>query len=415
MPISGKRKTLDYQSALRDVAKSMVRLRRPDRLIKLITRFIDREFKLVHTSLLILDAVKKQYVFVNSKGSRRLPVGLVKFDVDHPLIRWFSDTKKRLPAQKDFLLLPQVRKMQSRAQFRMASNAKTEHLARIQKTMENLRAELIIPSYFKDTLIGILILGKKQKGGSFMPKEISFFQTLAQDCSMAVKTTEYHQNLFEKTQELEKRINEIETLRQKEQKTYYEIMRSLAQEVHAKEPSTFGHVEEVEKLGIMTARELGLDLSGRNKDILSAALTLHDVGKIGVPDHVLTKPGALTEEEWKIMRTHVEKGVRILEPLTDFKKVREIIWQHHERYDGKGYPRGMRGEEIAIEARIVSVVDAFHAIVSTRCYSQGRPVEEAFRELKNCAGTQFDPQVVEAFIRVLSREMQKKSSSLAPV
>ena len=406
----------DYQEVLRDVARSMVRLKRPDRLLKLITRFIDRQFGLTHTSLLVLDPKKGRYVFVNSKGSKRLPVGLVKFDVDHPLMQWFSGSKKKLPIQKDFLFLSDVKKMLSRAEFRMAANSRGDQLAGIQKTMQNLKVELLVPGYFKDTLVGLLMLGGRLSGRSFTSQEVTFFQTLAHDCSMAVKTAEYNQSLVEQNQELAKRLAEIERMRNKEQRTYYEIMRSLAEEVHAKEPYIFGHVSEVERLGIMTAREMGIDLSGPTKDLLSAALILHDVGKIGIPDNILCKPGQLTQEEWLVMKTHVEKGARILEPLTDFKKVREIIMAHHERFDGSGYPRGLKGDEISIEARIICVVDSFHAIVSSRCYREGRSIDSAIHEIRNCAGTQFDPVVVDAFLRALKKELQKKGqvpSSLA--
>ena len=398
----------DYQEVLRDVARSMVRLKRPDRLLKLITRFIDRQFGLTHTSLLVLDPKKGRYVFVNSKGSKRLPVGLVKFDVDHPLMQWFSGSKKKLPIQKDFLFLSDVKRMLSRAEFRMAANSRGDQLAGIQKTMQNLKVELLVPGYFKDTLVGLLMLGRRLSGRSFTTQEVTFFQTLAHDCSMAVKTAEYNQSLIEQNQELAKRLAEIERMRNKEQRTYYEIMRSLAEEVHAKEPYIFGHVSEVERLGIMTAREMGIDLSGPTKDLLSAALILHDVGKIGIPDNILCKPGQLTQEEWLVMKTHVEKGARILEPLTDFKKVREIIMAHHERFDGSGYPRGLKGDEISIEARIISVVDSFHAIVSSRCYREGRTIDSAIHEIRNCAGAQFDPVVVDAFLRALKKELQKK-------
>ena len=398
----------NYQEVLRDVARSMVRLKRPDRLLKLITRFIDRQFGLTHTSLLVLDPKKGRYVFVNSKGAKRLPVGLVKFDIDHPLMQWFSGSKKKHPVQKDFLFLSDVKKMLSRAEFRMAANSKRDELDGIQKTMQNLKVELLVPGYFKDTLVGLLMLGRRVNGRCFTTQEVTFFQTLAHDCSMAVKTAEYNQSLFEQNQELARRLEEIERMRNKEQRTYYEIMRSLAEEVHAKEPYIFGHVSEVERLGIMTAREMGIDLSGNTKDLLSAALILHDVGKIGIPDNILCKPGQLTPEEWNVMKTHVEKGARILEPLTDFKKVREIIMAHHERFDGSGYPRGLKGDEISIEARIISVVDSFHAIVSSRCYREGRSMDFAIQEILNCAGTQFDPVVVDAFLKALKKELQKK-------
>lgn len=402
---------IDYQEVLRDVARSMVRLKHPERLLKLITRFIDRRFGLSHTALLILDPKKDHYIFVNSRGSKRLPAGLLKFDSDHPLIQWFCDSRQKMPFQKDFLFLSDVRKMISRAEFRLAVNSKAEHLAGIQRAMQNLNIELVIPGHFKDALVGLLMLGKRANGRCFTKQEVSFFQTLANDCSMAIKTAEYNKNLIAKNQELEGKLKEIELMRRKEQRTYYEIMRSLAEEVHAKEPNIYGHVSEVERLGLMTAREMGLDLTGQSKDILSAALILHDVGKIGIPDSILTKPGSLTNEEWKIMRTHVEKGAKILEPLTDFKKVREIILAHHERYDGAGYPNGLKKDDIPIESRILSVVDSFHAIVSSRCYREGRSIDEAFRELQNGSGSQFDPVVVESFIRVMRREMSKKKDN----
>ncbi|MDD5227074.1 MAG: HD domain-containing protein [Candidatus Omnitrophica bacterium] len=403
-----KSKKLDYHEVLRDVARSMVRLKRPDRLLKLITRFIDRQFGLAHASLLILDPKKNRYVFVHSKGAKRLPMGLVKFDSDHPLVQWFSDSKKKQPFQKDFLFLSDVKKMLSRAEFRLATNSKAGQLSGIQKTMQNLNVELLVPGYFKDTLVGLLMLGRRVNGRCFTTQEVIFFQTLAHDCSMAVKATEYNQNLVEQNQELARRLEEIEKMRNKEQRTYYEIMRSLAEEVHAKEPYIFGHVSEVERLGMMTAREMGIDLSGATKDLLSAALILHDVGKIGIPDNILCKPGQLTQEEWKVMKTHVEKGARILEPLTDFKRVREIIMQHHERFDGSGYPHGLKGDAISIEARIICVVDSFHAIVSSRCYREGRTIDSAIHEIRNCAGTQFDPVVVDGFLRALKKELQKK-------
>jgi len=400
-------KKFDYQQALRDVARSMVRLKKPDRLLKMITRFVDREFGLHHTSLAVFDPKKDRYVFANSKGMSRVPMGLIKFDTDHPLIRWFTDQNRHHLFQEDYLEIQEVKRTLDKAHFRLASNSKAGDLKSVVRVMETLKVSLVIPGYFKDSLIGVLLLGAKKIPAPFRKEEIFFFQTLAQDCSMAVKTAEYNQNLIEKNKELETRLQEIEDMRHKEQRTYYEIIRSLAQEVYAKEPYTFGHVEEVEKLGLLTAIELGLELSGRDKDILSAALILHDVGKIGIPDHILTKPGPLTPAEWTVMKTHVEKGARILEPLSDFKKVKEIIMSHHERYDGKGYPRKLKGEGILIEARILTVVDSFHAIVSSRCYHEGKSIDEAFNELDACSGTQFDPAVVKAFVRVLKREISK--------
>ncbi len=401
------RKKINYQAALRDIANSMARLQRPERLLKMITRYLSREMDLSHTSLLVLDPAGKRFVFADSKGPGRLPVRLMRIDQDHPLISWFQQYRRR-SSHPEYLSRERLEKELSLRGGKKVAAEEMDKLRKVLRTLQDFKVELALPGYHKDTLIGLLLIGRKKDGKGFSSSEISFFQILAHDCSMAVKSAEYHQHLMRQNQELERRIREIETLRQKEQATYYEIMRSLAQEVHAKDAYTFGHVSQVERLGMMTGQELGMDLSGRRRDILSASLILHDLGKIGIPDSILKKPAALNEEEWQVMRTHPAKGAVILSHLTDFREVSEIVHSHHENYDGSGYPRGLKGDQIPIEARIVSVVDAFHAIVSTRCYRKGRPVEVAFDELTRCSGKQFDPQVVESFLRALKREMKKR-------
>lgn len=398
-----KAQPVDYHEALREVAKSLVRLKRPERLLKMITRFITRELGLTHAAILVLEPEKSRYTIFDSKGVKKLPRSLIRLDLDHPIIRWFRLTDKETEADRAYISKNRIHTLLRNPQIYKSRPEIKECLVRLQQAMGDYRVDIAIPGHFKETLVGILLLGEKLSRRLFTRTEISFFQTLVHDAAIAVKTSEYHERLIERNLELEERLQEIERLRKREQETYYEIMKSLAQEVHAKDPYTFGHIQQVERLGVMTAEEMGLDLTGKKKDVLSAGLLLHDVGKIGIPDNILKKPAALDSEEWKVMRTHVEKGVKILEPLSDFKDVTEIVRCHHECYDGSGYPRGLRGDQIPIEARIVSVVDAFHAIVSTRCYREGRPIETALQELQRNAGTQFDPRVVEAFLRAFRK------------
>lgn len=398
---------VDYQEVLRNISQSMVRLHRPERLLKLILRYLDRDLGISHAGIMVFKEDREHYTFVDSRGKGRIPASLVKFEKSHPLIAWFGSTKKKKPSLNDYLSFSGLEKTLNEGRKNLPAGILAEW-ERTVSAMKSLRLELVVPAYFKKELLGLLLLGAKKNRKSFEHDEIAFFQIMTQDCAMVVKTAEYQKALYDQNAQLQKHLNEINALREKEQRTYYEIMRSLANEVYAKDAYTFGHVGQVERLGLMTAREMGLDLTGRRRDVLSAGLILHDVGKIGIPDHILNKPDRLTDEEWAVMKTHVDKGAKILEPLTDFKEVREIVCSHHENYDGSGYPRGLRGESIPVEARIVSVVDAFHAIVSTRCYSKGRPPETAFDELRRCAGRQFDPRVVEAFIRAMSREMKKR-------
>ncbi len=382
----------------------MARFNRPHLLLKAITRLIDREFSLAHASFLALDEKKQRFVFADSKGTRRFPVNLVKVDMDHPIVCHFLKNRKRLH-RSDFLSREGLK-----AEFRKdgLAGARLRELTEVFSAMQFLKAELVVPGFFKNRLLGLLLIGAKLDGGSFSKKEISFFQILAQDCSMAMQTGEYHQNLVEKNQELEKRIQEVEALRRKDEETQVQVMRSLAQEIYAKDSYTYGHVNQVERLGMMIAREMGLDASGPFGRTLRAGLILHDVGKVGIPDIILKKEAALNDEEWQIMRTHPEKGAKILQPLSDFKEVSEIVLYHHEYWDGTGYPSGLKGGDIPLGARIVSVADAFHAMVSNRCYSRGKSVEFACEELERCAGGQFDPLVVRAFLSALKREMKKR-------
>ncbi|MBI1978309.1 MAG: HD domain-containing protein [Candidatus Omnitrophica bacterium] len=408
----------DYQEALKNAARTMVRVKNPRRLLKMIVRFIVKEVGLTHASILMYDQLKSRYIFVDSKGDLRIPVSLVRLDRDNPLIRWFSSREHKLKLNKYFLSSHQIKIWLEDTQLFQHRQSLKSQLNELKDVMDMLKASVCVPGFYKDELLGVLLLGHKVKGESFSLEEISFFQTLANDASMTIKTAEYRENLLSKNQELEhqkqeleRRLQEIAELRKKEQETYYQIVMSLAAEVNAKDPYTAGHLQGVERLGLMTAKEMGYDLAGHKKDVLVAALHLHDVGKIGIPDHILMKPAKLNEEEWKIMRQHPVKGAKILAPLTGFKEVANIVLHHHENYDGSGYPDGIKKDVIPIEARIVSVVDAFHAIVSKRCYSKGKPIDAAFEELKRCAGTQFDPQVVEAFIRAYKRTLNGKYQS----
>ncbi len=405
----------DYQEALKNAAKTMVRVKNPRRLLKMIARFIVREVGLTHASILMFDQLKSRYIFVDSQGSHRIPVNLVKLDQSNPLIHWFSHKERKLKLNKDFLSLPELSSWINDSEVTDRRTALKTLLLQLRDVMETLKVTVCVPGFYKDELLGVLLLGAKLKGDPFSLEEISFFQTLANDASMTIKTAEYRENLLAKNielekqkQELERRLQEIAELRKKEQETYYQIVMSLAAEVNAKDPYTAGHLEGVERLGVMTAHEMGYDMAGRKKDILVASLHLHDVGKIGIPDNILMKPASLTDEEWKIMRQHPVKGAKILEPLTGFKEVANVVLHHHENFDGTGYPDGLRGEEIPLEARIVAVVDAFHAIVSKRCYSKGRPIDVAFQELERCAGTQFDPHVVHAFVKAYKRTLNGK-------
>lgn len=177
----------------------------------------------------------------------------------------------------------------------------------------------------------------------------------------------------------------------------HEFAESLGAAVDAKDTSTRQHSEEVSLAAHALALELGMQ--PLEADIIHVAAHLHDVGKIGVPDAVLLKPGPLTKKEWKLMRRHTEIGAEIIRPVKNLCEcgVLEMVLHHHERYDGCGYPTGLRGQDIPLGARIIAVADSISAMLQTRPYRPPMSFEEAYREILKKSGSQFDPRVVEAF------------------
>ncbi len=163
-----------------------------------------------------------------------------------------------------------------------------------------------------------------------------------------------------------------------------------------------GHSLRVGKISAHIATRLGMVSSDVNR--IKTAGYLHDIGKIGIPDHILNKEGKLNEEEWKIMKSHVGRSYRILQNSGEFANLGEIVYSHHERWDGTGYPRGLKGERIPFEARILALADAFDAMTSNRTYHQKRTNEEAIDEIKHCSGKQFDPKLATIFIDIVKNE-----------
>ena len=177
---------------------------------------------------------------------------------------------------------------------------------------------------------------------------------------------------------------------------------SLAAAIEAKSPWTKGHSERVTEYAVKIGKEMGFSEDDLEK--LKIAGLLHDIGKIGTYDGVLDKPGKLTDEEYEMLKRHPVKGADVLSPISQLRDIIPWIKGHHERYDGKGYPDGLKGEEIPLQARILSVADTFDSMTAERPYRRTPGKELAIEELKKCSGTQFDPKVVKAFLKVLEEK-----------
>ena len=201
---------------------------------------------------------------------------------------------------------------------------------------------------------------------------------------------QYHleELVAERATEIDKALEEVEN-------SYRITLKALVQALESRDSETHGHSERVVTFSLRLGHELGLDKDALRN--LELGALLHDIGKIGVPDAILRKPAALNQQEWDKMKLHPQHGQKILRNIPFLENAAQVVSQHHEKWDGSGYPYGIRGEDIDLSARIFAVADAFDAMVSDRVYRRGRPYQDAIEELERCAGTQFDPLVVEAF------------------
>jgi len=202
----------------------------------------------------------------------------------------------------------------------------------------------------------------------------------------------------QRTAELDRALNSLEA-------AYRSTLQALTAALETRDSETHGHSERVVTYSLRLGREYGLN-SDEMKSLEFGSL-LHDIGKIGVPDSILRKPAKLTEEEWVRMREHPLHGQQILRGIEFLQGAARVVAQHHEKWDGTGYPLGLRQEEIDICARIFAVADAFDAITSDRVYRRGKSYEAAAQELDDWAGRQFDPKVVEAFHRVPKEDWEE--------
>jgi len=161
------------------------------------------------------------------------------------------------------------------------------------------------------------------------------------------------------------------------------------------------HTERLINYALQIGRTLKLSMDELYE--LELVTKLHDIGKIGISEEILLKPGKLTDKEFSTMKTHTEKGYRILKTSPELAHISKGVLSHHERWDGKGYPLGLKGEEIPLAARIVNLVDSYDAMTHDRVYSKARTKEDSIREIRRCKGTQFDPYITDIFLSILEK------------
>jgi putative nucleotidyltransferase with HDIG domain len=229
--------------------------------------------------------------------------------------------------------------------------------------------------------LGVINVTDKEGDQPFSPVDIKILEALASSVSVAIQN--------------ELRRLEVETV-------YIELVKTLAEAIETKDYYTRGHCERVTEISLNIAKKMGLSL-GQVRDILLAGI-LHDIGKIGIPEGVLSKADPLTVQEWTLIKEHPELGHNIIKHVGFLGEAREIIAQHHEHYDGTGYPKGLKGEAIHLGARILAVADASDAMQSDRPYRRSLNKEKTVEELQVQSGRQFDPKIVEVLLSLLDQE-----------
>ncbi len=172
---------------------------------------------------------------------------------------------------------------------------------------------------------------------------------------------------------------------------YHEIVECITSALDARDPYTAGHSQRVSDLALMICNEMGI--TGEDQNAIHVAAHLHDIGKIGIPDSVLNKPEKLTDEEWEIMKQHPQIGANILSKSKMLSGLTEIVMHHHERYDGKGYPAGLKGAEIPVGARIIAVCDSIDAMTSNRRYRHALSFDTCYEEIEKNLGKMYDPVI----------------------
>jgi HD-GYP domain-containing protein (c-di-GMP phosphodiesterase class II) len=396
---------IDYKKELEAAAKSMILVHEPDVLIKMIVRLMVQKVKVKHAGILLHEKDRDTYVLTVSRGplGAKIPVGFARMDADNPLIRFFRERRDKLLG--DGAIVYELAK-KILIQKNIPDDIK-ELLKETLYQMEMFEAVVCIPSYFRKDLLGVLLLGNKKNRKKFTHAELDFFIALASDVAMAIRNAQ----LF----------RELELELDRKHRLFIHTTVALTAAIDAKDHYTHGHTGRVTTLSLEIARRLmqkkqkvfsaedgslpvrQAGASGGEEKFLEdlhIAALLHDIGKIGVPESILNKEGPLTDEERKKIKEHTLVGITILQPISELEAAISGVKYHHEKYDGSGYPEGLKGEQIPLIASIISVADAFDAMITDRPYRHALSKEKAAEEIKHLGGKQFDPQIADCLFEL---------------
>lgn len=304
-----------------------------------------------------------------------------------PLSHDFPDEYRRAPLDDH----PHIGRCLREGEPVWVSDTSAEELTDAERGVvesRGLRSILYVPLTSQGQVVGTFILGATHDHAEFGESEITLCRTLAHQISLAVANARLHETLLDVNDEREH--------------AYDQTLAGWAATLEMRDRETKGHADRVEVLTMHLVKVMGVPES--EWENVRRGTLLHDIGKMVIPDAILHKPGPLDDHEWEIMRKHPEAARRLLERISYLAPALDIPYCHHERWDGDGYPRGLRGEDIPLPARIFAVVDVYDALTSDRPYRPAWTHDEAVAHIAEGSGTQFDPAVVTAFLEAISAE-----------
>jgi len=380
---------IDYKKELENAARNMIFVHDPDLLIKMIVRMVVNKANISHASFFLHNKEKQGYLLTVSKGAlaKKLPLDLICIDKDDVLVRFFREHKNSFIFGREALVYQEAKA--ALVGNKVKQEAK-QQLAQVLYQMELLKTVVCIPSFFRDELLGLLLLGEKNIGKKFVDEELDFFEALNSNVAMVIRNAQLFKQL---EYELERK-----------HQLFVRTTIALAAAIEAKDHYTHGHTTRVTNFSLEIAQKINQNskktFDNKFLENLHIASLLHDIGKIGVPEHILNKRSGLTIGERNRIKEHPMIGVNILKSIKELEFPMLGVKYHHERFDGLGYPEGLIGEQIPLLASIISVADSFDAMTTDRPYRPALIRDEAINEIKKLSGQQFCPRVADTFLEL---------------
>ncbi len=338
------------------VSKKVGSLPELARLVEQVTQMSQRALNAAASSVLLFDGDGRELLFEVARGRAGKALKQVRLNAQTGIAGWVARHGK--PLLVNDVTLDQ------------RFNASVD-----EATGFATRSVICVPLMVERRVIGVIEVLNKLDENGFSEQDLEALVAVASTAAMAIENVRLHKTVVD---------------------AYKSTIKALAAAIDAKDPYTCGHSQRVMEYALLQGRSLSF--SDDNLAVLEYGGILHDVGKIGIADTILSKPGSLTEEEWTAIRQHPSIGANILKDIPFLEKVSQLVRHHHERYDGHGYPDGLSGEGIPMGARVLAVADAFDTMTTARSYRAALTVEYALAELRRCCGSQFCPVAVEAFI-----------------